>query len=142
MSFAGLKKGMPWHFWEKTFSGGAKKSLCQENTKIAATPLVSTPFVPFLGFRNGTLERRYSRMMLSPPQNMKPCLGHCGWGRFDQKSFLMRGVIVPPFKLIVTNTFPPKGGFLIGGVSYEGGRSFVGGVCRKFRRPRSSSRTG
>ena len=44
-------------------------------------------------------------------------------GRFDQKSFLMRGVIVPPSKLIVTNIFPPRGGFLLGGVSYEGGRS-------------------
>ena len=31
-----------------------------------------------LGFRNGTLERRYSRIMLSPPRNMKPYLGHCG----------------------------------------------------------------
>ena len=29
-----------------------------------------------LGFSNGTLERRYSRIMLSPPQNMKPYLGH------------------------------------------------------------------
>ena len=34
-------------------------------------------------------------------------------GRFDQKSFLMRGVIVPPSKLIVTIIFPPRGGFLI-----------------------------
>ena len=25
-----------------------------------------------VGFSNGTLERRYSRIMLSPPQNMKP----------------------------------------------------------------------
>ena len=33
-------------------------------------------------------------------------------GRFDQKSFLMRGVIVPPSKLIVTNILPSKGGFL------------------------------
>ena len=36
-------------------------------------------------------------------------------GRFDQKSFLMRGVIVPPSKLIVTNILPSKGGFLIRG---------------------------
>ena len=31
-----------------------------------------------LGFSNGTLERRYSRIMLSPPQNTKPYLGHEG----------------------------------------------------------------
>lgn len=31
-----------------------------------------------LGFSNCTLERRYSRIMLSPPQNMKPYLGHEG----------------------------------------------------------------
>ena len=31
-----------------------------------------------LGFSNGTLERWYSRIMLSPPQNMKPYLGHEG----------------------------------------------------------------
>ena len=31
-------------------------------------------------------------------------------GRFDQKSFFMRGVIVPPSKLIVTNICPLKGG--------------------------------
>ena len=35
--------------------------------------------------------------------------------RFDQKEFLMRGVIVPPSKLIVNIFFPPKGGFLIRG---------------------------
>ena len=29
-------------------------------------------------------------------------------GRFDQTSFFMRGVIVPPSKLIVTNMFSPK----------------------------------
>ena len=29
-----------------------------------------------LGFSNGTLQRWYSRIMLSPPQNMKPYLGH------------------------------------------------------------------
>ena len=39
----------------------------------------------------------------------KPTIFSIG-GRFDQKSFLMRGVIVPPSKLIVTNNFPPKGG--------------------------------
>ena len=44
-------------------------------------------------------------------------------GRFDQTSFLMRGVIVPPSKLILTIICPPRGGFLLGGVSYEGGRS-------------------
>ena len=31
-----------------------------------------------LGFSNGTLERRYSRIMLSPPQNVKTYLGHEG----------------------------------------------------------------
>ena len=36
-------------------------------------------------------------------------------GRFDQKSFLMRGLIVPPSKLIITNILPSKGGFLIRG---------------------------
>ena len=36
----------------------------------------------------------------------------------------MRGVIVPPSKLIVTIVFSLQGGgFLLGGVSYEGGRS-------------------
>ena len=35
----------------------------------------------------------------------------------------MRGVIVLPSKLIVTNIFPPKVFFLLGGVYYEGGRS-------------------
>ena len=45
-------------------------------------------------------------------------------GRFDQTTFFCtRGVIVPPSKLIVTIIFPPRGGFLLGGVSYEGGRS-------------------
>ena len=29
-------------------------------------------------------------------------------GRFDKTSFFMRGVIVPPSKLIVTNICPPK----------------------------------
>ena len=29
-----------------------------------------------LGSSSGTLERQYSRIMLSPPQNMKPYLGH------------------------------------------------------------------
>ena len=28
----------------------------------------------------------------------------------------MRGEIVPPSKLMVTNEFPPKGGFLLGGI--------------------------
>ena len=36
-------------------------------------------------------------------------------GIFDQKSFLIRGVIVPPSKLIVTNISFPKGFFLLGG---------------------------
>ena len=35
--------------------------------------------------------------------------------RFDQKSFLMKGVIVPPSKLIATNILPSKGGFLLWG---------------------------
>ena len=30
---------------------------------------------------------------------------------------------MPPSKLIVTNIFPPKVVFLLGGVNYEGGRS-------------------
>ena len=30
---------------------------------------------------------------------------------------------MPPSKLIVTHILPSKGGFLLGGVSYEGGRS-------------------
>ena len=30
---------------------------------------------------------------------------------------------MPPYKLIVTNICPHKGGFLLGGVSYEGDRS-------------------
>ena len=36
-------------------------------------------------------------------------------GRFDQTSSFMRGVIVPPSKLIVTNNFSPKGGLFIRG---------------------------
>ena len=36
-------------------------------------------------------------------------------GRFDQTTFFMRGVIVPPSKLIVTNIFSLQGGFLIRG---------------------------
>ena len=44
-------------------------------------------------------------------------------GRFDQTSFFMRGVIVPPSKLIVTNNCPPKVFCLLGGINYEGGRS-------------------
>ena len=36
-------------------------------------------------------------------------------GRFDQKSFLMRGVIVPPSKLVVKIFSSPKGGFIISG---------------------------
>ena len=31
-------------------------------------------------------------------------------GRSNQKSFLMRGVIVPPYKLIVNNFCSPQGG--------------------------------
>ena len=58
-------------------------------------------------------------------------------GRFDQTSF-MRGVIVPPSKLIVTNNCPPNIYiyiyiYIFRGVNYEGGRSnqkssFMGGV--------------
>ena len=33
---------------------------------------------PHKGLSNGTLERRYSRIMLSTPQNMTPYLGHEG----------------------------------------------------------------
>ena len=47
----------------------------------------------------------------------KPSMFSIG-GMLDQKSFFMRGVIVPPSKLIVTNICPLQGGF-----SYEGGRS-------------------
>ena len=46
-------------------------------------------------------------------------------GRSNQKSFLMRGVIVPPYKLIVNNNYPPKGGgFLLGGFLIKGGRLY------------------
>ena len=42
-------------------------------------------------------------------------------GRSNQKSFLMRGVIVPPYKLIVTNICSPQwGGFLLGGFLIRG----------------------
>ena len=45
-------------------------------------------------------------------------------GGFDQTSFfLIRGVIVPPSKLIVKTYFPPKVFYLLGGVNYERGRS-------------------
>ena len=44
-------------------------------------------------------------------------------GRSNQKSFLMRGVIVPPYKLIVTNICSPEGGaFLLGGLLSRGWR--------------------
>ena len=44
-------------------------------------------------------------------------------GRSNQKSFLMRGVIVHPYKLIVQVVVPPKGGFLImGGFLIRGRR--------------------
>ena len=42
----------------------------------------------YIGFSNGTLERRYSRMMLSPPQNMKLYLGH--WGSIIRACSLLR----------------------------------------------------
>ena len=45
-------------------------------------------------------------------------------GRLDQKHIFMRGVIVPPSKLIVTNCFSPQVLFLLlRGVNCEGGRS-------------------
>ena len=44
-------------------------------------------------------------------------------GRFDQKSFFMRRVIVFPFKFVVTNTFHPRLFFRKLGVDHEGGRS-------------------
>ena len=40
-----------------------------------------------LGFSNGTLERRYSRIMQSPPQNMKPYLGYEGYNYAPVLSF-------------------------------------------------------
>ena len=43
------------------------------NTRASRAPGTSP-----VGFSNGTLERRYSRTMLSPPQDMKPYLGHEG----------------------------------------------------------------
>ena len=36
-------------------------------------------------------------------------------GGLTKHRFFIRGVIVPPSKLIVTNTFPPKGFFIRGG---------------------------
>ena len=46
-------------------------------------------------------------------------------GRFDQTSFFffMRGVIVPPSRLIVRNICSPYFVVLLGGVHYEGSRS-------------------
>ena len=42
-------------------------------------------------------------------------------GRSNQQIYFMRGVIVPPSKLIVTNVFSsPKGGCLLGGLSLRG----------------------
>ena len=52
------------------------------------------------------------------------CLGGVNYegGRSNQKSSFMRGVIVPPSKLIVKIKFPPKGGFFIrGGLLLRGG---------------------
>ena len=39
--------------------------------------------------------------------------------------FLMRGVIVPPSKLIVTRKLFPKGGFLLGGFLIKVGRLYI-----------------
>ena len=50
--------------------------VCRTPRPPAASPVAFS--ASLLGFRNGTLERRYSRIMLSPPLNMKPNLGHCG----------------------------------------------------------------
>ena len=51
-------------------------------------------------------------------------------GRFDQTTFLMRGVIVPPSNLIVTNIFvPPRGGFLIRGVIVPQSELIVKHIC-------------
>ena len=44
-------------------------------------------------------------------------------GGLTKHRFFIRGVIVPPSKLIVTNICPPKVFCLLGGVNYEGGRS-------------------
>ena len=47
-------------------------------------------------------------------------------GRSNQKSFLMRGVIVPPYKCHSKNClFPPRGGFLLGGVLIRGWRLYI-----------------
>ena len=46
-----------------------------------------------------------------------------GEGLTKHRFFVMRGVIVPPSKLIVTNMFSPEVLSLLGGVNYEGGRS-------------------
>ena len=54
--------------------------------------------------------------------NTKPPFFVFGGGLTKHRSF-MRGVIVPPSKLIVTNSCSPKVVFLIRGVNYEGGRS-------------------
>ena len=37
--------------------------------------------------------------------------------------FCIKGVIVPPSKLVVFVSFPPMLFFLLGGINYEGGRS-------------------
>ena len=44
-----LENGTPWHSWgdERRLTGVPKKSLCQQTTKFAATPLVLTPSVRF-----------------------------------------------------------------------------------------------
>ena len=44
-------------------------------------------------------------------------------GGLTKHRFFIRGVIVPPSKLIVRNIVSPKVLFLLGGVNYEGGRS-------------------
>ena len=50
-----------------------------------------------LGFSDGTLERRYSRIMLSPPQTMKPYLGH--YARIMRAYSLLRVLLCFPILL-------------------------------------------
>ena len=81
--------------------------------------LRSTTKLPFLGVltKNHISEAfriDFVNNLMLLRSNTKPQLFSIR-GRFDQKSFLMKGVIVPPSKLIVTNILPSKGGFLIRG---------------------------
>ena len=81
--------------------------------------LRSTTKPPILGFLNEyhiseAFRTDFVNKSMLLRSTTKPPIFSIG-GRFDQISFFMRGVIVPPSKLIVTNMFFPQGFLFIRG---------------------------